>query len=579
MSTGRETALRTDRADSMKATLGRHLALGAAAGALLGAASAWGNALAPERYLASGLRWLALDALARGLLRGLILGAAVGCLAALPIPWARRARAPAPARIAASLLGVLAALASLAWLRTTDPVLERPSGALPWVLAGLAGASLPLLARRPILARASAAVAGLAVLALGTLAVLRPRHAGPNLLLLSIDTLRADRLGCYGHARARTPHLDALAREGVLWETVIAAAPVTLTSMATFMTGMDPPQHGVHYNGFYQLPRDAVTLSEVLAERGYRTAAAVGNFALDGRFQIGQGFGTYDDRMTQRMNPTPLAEPEGAGAPRNWWEEHRTTQPAQRFANEITDAGLAWLAGQGDEPFFLWLHYMDPHSPYLPPEGFGGRDAYDGEVAFVDAEIGRLLAGYEQRFPGRDTLVVVIGDHGESLGEHGVIGHVFALFEQMLRVPFLMRRIGTLEPGRRVTTPLRGRDVRAEILRALDLSPEAAPADPAPGSEWWAYSETYQPLINETGSPMRSLRSDRWKLVEQEDGLQSLYDLGNDPGEEKNLVHERTDQAARLRAILAELAGPTAAGTLGVDAETLDRLRALGYVE
>jgi arylsulfatase A-like enzyme len=360
----------------------RTAALGGGLGVFVGLLAAGWQVVLPERYLELGLPWTASAVLVRWALGGLAIGLGAGLLVGLAL---RR----------------------------------RPgSGSRGGALAGLASMAV--------------AVAGSALVS-----SLRPRADGPDLVLISIDTLRADRLGCYGYRAARTPNLDALARDGELWETVVASSPVTLPAMSTLMTGLDPPRHGAHYNGFYELRRDAVTLAELLRELGYATGAVVGNFALDRRFRIAQGFATYDDRMTRTMSRRRPrdAEHDGDDEESTWWHDHLASEPAQRFADEVTDAALDWLDTAGDEPFFLWVHYMDPHGPYLPPEGFRGGDPYDGEVAFVDAEVGRLLAGHAERFGERDTLFVVVAAHGESLGERGLTGHVVAVYEEACGTP------------------------------------------------------------------------------------------------------------------------------------------------
>jgi arylsulfatase A-like enzyme len=425
-------------------------------------------------------------------------------------------------------------------------------------------------------------VAALLALAAGALApLLREPPPGPSLLLLSIDTLREDRLGCYGYSLAQTPNIDALAAGGTLYETVIAAAPVTLPSMATLLTGLDPPAHGARYNGFYRVRPAPVTLAERLADRGYRTGAVVGNFALDSSFGLAQGFASFDDRMTQPMAP-PEARPRvPPGA--SWWRRFRGTHAAQRSAAEVTDAGLAWLERHGDAPFFLWLHYVDPHSPYRPPPEYRrpGRHPYDGEVAYVDAEIGRLLAGYRARFPGAPTLVVLVSDHGESLGEHGLHGHVFGLYEQTVRIPLILNLPGRVPAGQRVPGPLRARDVPAEILRALGLADPGSlgaeagtPRDP----EWWAYAETFEPLINRGKAPLRSVRTARFKYIDR-GGAEELYDLGLDPAERRNLAGEQAETAKALRARLDGEGAAVPEAPAPTDADTEARLRDLGYVE
>jgi arylsulfatase A-like enzyme len=565
---------------------------GAILGALAGACVA-GVEIAREAYLANGLRWLALDVVVASTARLLVVGAGLGAASALAArsggtDRSGRLRAVSVAAAGVFAVGAWLGLGDTPWLRyaAENSLAARALHALLLgALALAASAALWLVARLPSRALVVGVAGVLLVLSGAALgALLRERPPGPNLLLISIDTLRADRLGCYGYPVARTSNIDGLAAGGTLYETVIASAPVTLPAMATLLTGLDPPAHGARYNGFYRVRRPPVTLAELLADRGYRTGAAVANFALDSSFGIAQGFASFDDAMTQFMAPPgyqlPVEEEDGT-----WWRRFRSTQPAQRPASEITDAGLAWLERHGDEPFFLWLHYMDPHSPYEPPPEYRipGRQAYDGEVAYVDAEIGRLLAGYRARFPDARTLIVVVADHGESLGEHGIQGHVYALYEQAIRVPLILNLPGRVPAGKRVSEPLRARDVPLEILRALGL-PDAGPfgeqAAHAAGDdeEWWAYTESFEPRIGRGEEPLRSVRTARFKYIDRGEP-EELYDLALDPAEERNLATEAPETARPLRARL-DLADPEAPDApMPADAATVERLRALGYVE
>jgi arylsulfatase A-like enzyme len=429
------------------------------------------------------------------------------------------------------------------------------------------------------------------VLVLGgsaALPALRPPPTGPNLLLISVDTLRADRLGCYGHADARTPRIDALARGGTLYETVIASAPVTLTATSTLLTGLDPTDHGAHYNGYYRLRPDATTLAEVLAERGYVTGAVIGNFALSARFGTDQGFGHFDDRMTQVLQPDRRPDPHAGRDDETWWTRHLRSQPAQRFADEVTDAGAAWLAQRDARPWFLWVHYMDPHSPYAPPAQYAplaaGGSAYDGEVAFVDHEIGRLLDGHNRLFPERDTVVVLVADHGENLGEHDYIGHVRSVDEPSLRVPFIVHDMrAELAPdtaGRRESAPLRGRDVGGVVLEALGVSdgPPALRRAPPPGPSWWAYSQTYASRFLDGQAPTRVLREARFKYIDRPGDEDALFDLDADPGEDHDVSEEHTERLAGMRARLAEATGDVSDTPEIVDDATRRVLEQLGYV-
>src|SRR6516225_6697616 len=219
-----------------------------------------------------------------------------------------------------------------------------------------------------------------------------------NLVLVTIDTLRADRLGCYTYANTETPNLDRIARQGVLFENAITHTPLTAPSHASIFTGLYPAAHGVRDTGGFVLQASHPTLEEVLREQGWSTAAFVGASVLKRQFGFNQGFGVYDDEM-------PKSDPDKVGG-----------DYAERRAETVVDKAIAWLSGQSGGPFFLWVHVFDPHSPYDPPSSFrekyAGR-AYDGEVAYTDRELGRLFAAVAGRAP-QDTLIAVLSDHGES---------------------------------------------------------------------------------------------------------------------------------------------------------------------
>ena len=263
---------------------------------------------------------------------------------------------------------------------------------------------------------------------------------GDNVLLITLDTTRADRLGCYGYARAATPALDALARRGTLFERALAQVPMTLPSHATLLTGRYPREMGIRLNEQAALGRDHPTLASVFKGQGYRTGAFVAAFVLDSRYGLDRGFEVYDDDV-------------GEGV-------------LMRRANEVTNRALAWLEGVKKQPFFVWIHYFDPHKPYEPPEAFlgVGADAYDGEIAFVDTEVARLTKWLEAQHLTDRTLVVVAGDHGESLGEHGEHGHAMFLYETNLHVPLLLAHPRLGKPGARVATVVELADVFRTIL-------------------------------------------------------------------------------------------------------------------
>jgi len=390
---------------------------------------------------------------------------------------------------------------------------------------------------------------------------------GPaRIVLISVDTLRADHLGCYGAASAHTPHLDALAARGVRFEAALSPVPLTLPAHASLMTGVDPPQHGVRHNSIHRLGTELPTLAEGLHAAGYATAAFVGALVLDARFGLDRGFDVYDDRTSGRVS----------GA----------TGYAERRADAVVDGALAWLASAPDR-FFLWVHFYDPHAAYTPPPGFASAfpgDPYAGEIAFVDAEIGRLLAAIEARFGARDLLVVATADHGESLGEHGEPTHSYSLYEATQRVPLLMAGAG-LPAGHEVLDPASLVDIAPTLLawvgapplpaaRGRDLRSAVRGAQLA---ERPIYMETLAPQFDFGWSPLLGLRVGRFKLVRAP--RPELYDLVEDPGETRNLAHEQPERLARLDAQLDAWGdAATVSRSVSVSAEDRERLRSLGYV-
>ncbi|MCP5004589.1 MAG: sulfatase, partial [Planctomycetes bacterium] len=257
-----------------------------------------------------------------------------------------------------------------------------------------------------------------------------------NVVLVTFDTTRADRLGAYGRTTAVTPTLDALAAEGFLFERCRSAAPVTLPSHSTLLTGTYPNVHGVRDNSVFALPPASVTLAEVLREHGYRTAAAVGSFVLDHQFGVDQGFELYDDAITQEHE--------------DYWGRRTVDKLApfffdERPAERVNAAVLPWLRerlARPGEPFFVWLHYWDPHHPHIPPAPYNqlfATDLYQGEIANADAALGRVIGELRRADALERTLVVMTADHGEGEGEHGEETHSLLAYDTTLHVPLIVR--------------------------------------------------------------------------------------------------------------------------------------------
>jgi len=393
----------------------------------------------------------------------------------------------------------------------------------------------------------------------------------PNVLLVTIDTLRADRVGSYGHASASTPVLDALAARGVRFETAVVHVPLTGPSHASILTGLGPLGHGFRENAGFVMPEQVKSGADDFRQAGYRTAAFVSAFPLDRRFGFDRGFDVYDDHL-----------PKGY--------DSRRTPYVERFADATTDAVLRWLEGPAEgapRPFFLWVHYYDPHAPYEPPGEFAARfrtAPYDGEVAFTDQQLGRLLQALEQRGLLARTLVLAMSDHGEGLGDHGEGTHGLFVYDSTLKVPFIVAGPG-VGPGRVAPTVARGVDVLPTLLdyAGLPVRPELEGRSLRPAIEGRAMDDapTYVESLysqREFGwAPLFAWRTARHKMIEAP--RPELYDLQEDPGETDNRAPRETARVADMRRELEVARSQTPpAASAEVDPESAEMLRALGYV-
>ncbi len=392
-----------------------------------------------------------------------------------------------------------------------------------------------------------------------------------SILLITIDTCRADRIGAYGAGRAATPTMDRLAEDGAVFLQATAPAPVTLPSHASVITGLYPDRHGVRDNGAGRLPDEAVTLAEILADEGWRTAAFLAAVPLDAVFGTDQGFDLYDDDFVEG----------DLGA-----EVITRLDSDQRVASEVLEPALPWIrdAARSGEPWFAWVHFFDPHAPYAPPADVTARhpglSPYDAEIAAVDRAIAQLLAELED-----ETLVAVVADHGESLGDHGENTHGFFLYESVMRVPWILRGPG-VPAGERVEDPVSIVAVMPTLLDAAGLpAPEGLDARSAlplaRGEEEpeAVFAEAMFPRLNFGWAATRSVRVGSWKFIESP--RPELFDLSTDPGETNNLAAERPDRVEDLRARLEDhfdRGGRLNAVPAGVTDEMLERLEGLGYV-
>jgi arylsulfatase A-like enzyme/Tfp pilus assembly protein PilF len=395
----------------------------------------------------------------------------------------------------------------------------------------------------------------------------------PNVLLVTLDTTRADRMGAYGDSSRATPVFDRLAREGILFERAIAPAPLTLPAHATIFTGVDPPIHGVRDNGGYILGEAQITLAEVLRTAGWATAAFVGAFVVDSKWGLDQGFDEYVDRFD-------LTRTSDHGI---------SIADISRPAGEVVDAALSWLGTHADRRFFAWVHLYDAHAPYEPPEPWRSEFAsrpYVGEIAYADAQLGRLVAWLQERALLDRTVVVVLGDHGESLGEHGEGAHGLFIYDATVHVPFVIREPRQTFGGTRVPAIVRSQDLMPTVLALTGVEAPSAVrgrslvplmTGKAHDLELDAYSESLYALNHFGWAAPRSLRAGRYKVIDAPHP--ELYDLDSDPSETANLFLDRRALGDRLLTQLRQIDSEKAVATpsVPVDPETRARLAALGY--
>jgi arylsulfatase A-like enzyme len=449
------------------------------------------------------------------------------------------------------------------------------------------------------------------VLTIGGLVACAPddRHVGridgaPSVALITIDTQRADHTSAYGYDRQTTPHLDEIAGQGSLFSSAYTPTPTTGPSHASLFTSTYPAVHGVRKNG-HALPASLPTLAQVLNDAGYQTAGIVGAFPLAERFGYGRGFDFYDDDFLAAEASILLNE----------WEGHRLPEPAyDRRASATTSRALRWLdAAATDAPFFLWVHYYDPHEPYEPPPRYRDLFAtpvlsgppwlsravahYDAEIRYSDAQVGRLVRALDRTVGAAHSLVVIATDHGEGLMQHGLMAHGENLYEELVRVVLLFRWEGHVTAGRRFSTPVGLIDVAPTLLsllglsgagrgfQGIDLSPALLDGiEPAADRPLYFQRRPYERTdAAETGpvGSMFGVRVGRWKYIEAlEENRRELFDLSIDPQETRNLGESQPGEAARLAIRLRRwVAAAPSFPAQPVADDVAAGLRALGYVD
>jgi arylsulfatase A-like enzyme len=401
----------------------------------------------------------------------------------------------------------------------------------------------------------------------------------PNIVLITLDTTRADHLPMYGYDKVKTPRLQQLARRGLVFEQCVTASPFTLPSHCSIMTGLYPTFHGVRINGDTALSEKHDTMAKALSRRGYDCGAFIGAFVLDGRWGLKQGFAHYDDDFDlNKYKQLDLGL-------------------VQRPSSEVVDAAIAWLSPRRDKPFFAWLHLYDPHIPYSPPEPYrseyGGRGAaglYDGEIASMDAQIGRFYDWLADHDLADNTILILVGDHGEGLGEHNESTHGYYIYDYVLHVPLLIVTPFAPLQNRRCPEQVRTIDLLPTVEEMIGITPAKnlhgrsllplfygkSETEKRP-----AYSESLAPQIQYGWSPLYSLRQYPYKFIDAPRA--EFYDVKNDPRENSNIRLRQFSKAREYKKILEKLMADTSRNApkteaADLDQETMRRLATLGYV-
>ena len=394
-----------------------------------------------------------------------------------------------------------------------------------------------------------------------------------NILLISIDTCRADHLSCYGYQRKTTPNIDAIAEQGVLFENVVTPVPITLPAHSSMLTGTIPPSHGVHGNYDYRLASTNVTLAEILREKGFATGAVVGAVVMDSQFGLDRGFDYYDDRFEGQSDVQYIN---------------------QRKADEISNVGIKWLDDHKDEKFFLFLHYFDPHANYEPPEPFASRfrrSLYAGEIAYTDHCIGRVIEKLKKLGLYDSTLLVITSDHGESLGEHLERTHAYFIYQGTVKVPLIFKIPGGPK-GKRIEKIAGLIDIVPTICEVVGVSaPSQVQGEDLSGhflshihepGKRQIYCESLTPLRMYGANPLRGIVTERFKYIQTT--RPEIYDLIEDAHETNNLIKQHPCQARLLQDSLNQILEQTVRkdesdSKLEMEEEMRKRLESLGYVD
>jgi arylsulfatase A-like enzyme/Tfp pilus assembly protein PilF len=399
----------------------------------------------------------------------------------------------------------------------------------------------------------------------------------PNIILFTLDTTRADHLPVYGYGKTETPVLNGLAERGIVFEECITAVTLTLPSHSSIMTGMFPTYHGIHINGNNALSMKQFTLAERIKKLGYKTAAFIAAFVLDGRWGLKQGFDYYDDNFNlEKFKTLDLGR-------------------VQRPANEVVDSAVEWLEKNKNNRFFTWVHLYDPHTPYAPPEPYfkryedrGRVGLYDGEISFMDSQIGRIIDWLKINDLEKKTIIILMGDHGESLGDHNEDTHGYFIYDSTIRVPLIIVTPFKEFMGKRVKTQVRTVDVFPTILDILKIplsnnihGKSLIPLFFKDEKDRFAYSESLAPRMQYNWGELYSLRTTKFKYIEAP--RPEFYDLIKDPKELNNLFGRKKKISKEFKDRLFKIIKISGKGapkpeTANLDKETMNKLATLGYI-
>jgi arylsulfatase A-like enzyme len=393
-----------------------------------------------------------------------------------------------------------------------------------------------------------------------------------NILLVTLDTTRADRIGCYGYKKAKTPNLDLLAANGVMFSDAYCQVPLTLPSHCSLLTGTYPLYHQVHNNGFYYLDHSHLTLAEVLRKEGFKTAAFVSSFTVDSRFGLDQGFDSYDDTFDE--------------------DEILKNFRSEKRAEKVFASFSHWLDGNSDQKFFCWIHFFDPHVPYDPPSPFKEEfpeKPYDGEIAYMDYYIGRIVDKLKEKNIVDKTFIILAGDHGEAFGEKDEIDHGYYIYDVTLRIPLILYSPAHLPEGKVVESRARLIDIMPTVLEMLKIPVEKeiqgvsllSYIEGKKKESLSSYIETYFPQENYGCAALIGLIEGNWKYIQAP--KPELYNLKSDPQEEKNAFHLEKKVASamkkELERMIREFSAKKETRRKKLTSQEREKLRSLGYID